>query len=519
MSDFRLSDLLDLNIIQKMADAHYRAAGMPIGIIDAIDDSVLVGSGWQDICVKFHRANPELCHRCQASDNYIKEHLVVGEACHYKCQNGLWDIGMPIVVEGRHLATMFLGQFFYEEEVPDRAFFTQLAHDFGFEVDDYLAALDRVPVFSHEKVESILDYDKALVGFLADLAEHAILKSKADGMIRASERKFHAIFDQTQHFLGLLSTEGNVLDVNRTALAFTGADETDFIGKPLWETPWWCDSSGRQRDLRQAVEKAAQGELIRFEATQSTDGNIRVLDISIKPVTDEGGKVVLLIAEGRDITEGRQAEEEIKRQAQFLQIVIDAMPYPVFYKDRLGRYLGCNRAYERFFGVLRGKIAGKTVYEVAPKELAEIYYRTDEALLAHPGTQTYEACIETADEGRHDVIFHKATFEGTDGTLAGIVGAVVDITERKQAEQEKRKLQEQLAVAQKMESVGRLAGGVAHDFNNMLAVILGNAELALNKLSQADAVFPNLEVIQKAAERSADLCSTSTRPWVACSRC
>ena len=113
---FRLSDLIALDDVQKMANAHYKAAGMPIGIIDAFDGAILVGVGWQDICTKFHRVHAESRKRCQASDNYIKDHLAEGKPCFYKCQNGLWDIGIPIVADGRHLATLFLGQFFYENE-------------------------------------------------------------------------------------------------------------------------------------------------------------------------------------------------------------------------------------------------------------------------------------------------------------------------------------------------------------------------------------------------------------------
>ena len=196
MSEHRLSDLLDLAIIQKMADAHYRAAGMPIGIIDAIDGSILIGAGWQDICAKFHRVNPELLKRCRESDNYIKEHLVEGEACHYKCKNGLWDIGIPIVVTGCHLATLFLGQFFYEGEVPDRKFFTQQAHSFGLDLDEYLAALDRVPVFCREKVNYILEYDKALANFIADLADHSLLKTKAEEDLYALNANLELLVEQ-----------------------------------------------------------------------------------------------------------------------------------------------------------------------------------------------------------------------------------------------------------------------------------------------------------------------------------
>jgi len=327
MSDYRLADLLDLSIFQKMADAHYRAAGMPIGIIDAIDGSILVGAGWQDICVNFHRANQLSLQRCRESDNYIKDHLVQGEACHYKCKNGLWDIGVPIVVAGRYLATLFLGQFFYEGEAPDREFFTRQAHEFDFNVNDYLAALDRVPVFSREKVDYILEYDKALVDFIADLAEHALSKIRADEKIRESERKFHAVFDQAYQFIGLLSIDGRTLEANRTALAFAGIEEADVIGRPFWETPWWAHSPELQEKIRLAVQKAAKGELIQFEASHHTaDGNLHYVDFSLKPIKDEAGGVIMLMPEGRDITERKQAGEEIKRQAEFLQLLIDAMP-------------------------------------------------------------------------------------------------------------------------------------------------------------------------------------------------
>jgi signal transduction histidine kinase len=189
MSEYRLSDLIDVNVLQKMGNSLYQATGISIGIMDAIDGSALVASGWQDICVKFHRANPVSCQRCRESDDYIKSRLVEGEACRYKCKNGLWDMGIPIVVGGRHLATLFIGQFFYEDEIPDREFFIQLAHELGFDVASYLAALDRVHVFSREKIESILEYNKTLASFIADLAAQALLKIEADQRLRDIESR------------------------------------------------------------------------------------------------------------------------------------------------------------------------------------------------------------------------------------------------------------------------------------------------------------------------------------------
>ena len=432
MHDYRLSDFLDLSILQKMADALHRATGMPIGVIDAGDGSILVASGWQDICVRFHRANPDSLQRCRESCDYAKDRPVEGKARRYKCKNGLWHISMPIVIDGRHLATMFLGQFFFENEAYDREFFISLAHEFGFDVDEYLAALDRVPVFSHEKVDYILEYDTALVSFITDLAEQSLSKIKTDEIIRANERKFHAIFDHAHQFLGFLSVDGRMLGANITSLRFIGSEEADVVGKPFWETPWWAHSPELQEKVRLAVRKAAEGEFVRFDATHPfADGDLHYFDISIKPVMDETGKVVLLIPEGRDITEHKRAEAEMRRQTEFLQVIIDTMPYPVFFKDRQGRYIGCNCAFEQFYKLSREQIAGKTVYEIAPKELADVYSRADGELFTHPGTQIYEGYIQSADGTRRDVIFHKATFEGPDGEPAGLVGAAVDITERK----------------------------------------------------------------------------------------
>ncbi len=435
MGTYRLSDLLDLTMIQKMAETHYQAAGIPIGIVDAHDGSILVGAGWQDICVKFHRANPLSRRRCQQSDNFIKSNLVVGAACRYKCKNGLWDIGIPIVVSGQHLATLFLGQFFYEGEIPDRDFFVQMARQYGFSVADYLAALDRVPVLNRGIIDCILEYDKALVRFITDLAEQSLSKMKADEESSRSERKFHAIFDQASHFLAILSTEGRVLEANRTALQYQGVKPQDVIGKLFWQTPWWQHSPESADNVRLAIEQAAAGELAQFEARlRASDGRIQFLDFTVKPVTNAAGEVGLLVPEGKDVTESRLNQEKIRQQAEFLQLLIDAMPYPVFYKDRQGRYISCNTTFEQFYGLPRERIAGKTVYEIAPKELADVYSQADKALFNNPEVQNYEASVKTAEGKGRDVIFHKATFKGEDGNIAGLVGTIIDITERKRIE-------------------------------------------------------------------------------------
>jgi PAS domain S-box-containing protein len=173
----------------------------------------------------------------------------------------------------------------------------------------------------------------------------------------------------------------------------------------------------------------------------------------------------------------KQAEANLREQDHFTRQLLDAIPNPVFFKDEHGRYLGCNRAFEHCTGIRRKKLIGKSVHDIAPGKLADVYAAADRELFKHPGTQVFETTINYADGAPRDVVLYKATFSKTDGRLGGLVGIVVDITDRKQAEREQLALEAKLRQAQKMESIGHLCGGIAHDFNNILAVILGYAEL------------------------------------------
>ena len=92
---------------------------------------------------------------------------------------------------------------------------------------------------------------------------------------------------------------------------------------------------------------------------------------------------------------------------------------PVFFKDLEGRYLGCNEAFESFFNRDKEEIIGKSVFEIAPRELANIYKEKDLALLSNPGVQIYESSVQYADGSVHDVVFHKATFFKPDGSVGG----------------------------------------------------------------------------------------------------
>jgi len=121
-------------------------------------------------------------------------------------------------------------------------------------------------------------------------------------------------------------------------------------------------------------------------------------------------------------------------KTDFMQAVINAAPTPIFYKDAEGLYLGCNEAFEKYIGLKREQLIGKSVFELFDHDLAKVYFEADKALFDKKGTQIYEAKVAYADGSIHDVMFHKAYFQASDAGIEGIVGSILDITERKKAE-------------------------------------------------------------------------------------
>jgi signal transduction histidine kinase len=150
-----LSNILDVPALQSVMNDLFAVTKMGFALID-LKGNVLVGTGWQDICTQFHRVNPQTYKNCVESDIELSSGLKRGEIRLYKCENNMWDVVTPLVIGEKHVANVFFGQFFFEDEKVDRDLFAHQAEAYGFDKEAYLAAFDRVPKQSRESVQNLM---------------------------------------------------------------------------------------------------------------------------------------------------------------------------------------------------------------------------------------------------------------------------------------------------------------------------------------------------------------------------
>lgn len=146
-----------------------------------------------------------------------------------------------------------------------------------------------------------------------------------EAKLKESASKLRSVFDLSFQFIGLLTPDGTLVEVNQSAVKFLGIDASDVIGKPFWETRWWNHSTFVQNSVRDAIRRAANGETVKYETTHvDAAGALRIIDFSLRPVKNDSGQVVLLIPEGRDVTDRKQAEIDLQKHKDNLEEMIRA---------------------------------------------------------------------------------------------------------------------------------------------------------------------------------------------------
>lgn len=262
----------------------------------------------------------------------------------------------------------------------------------------------------------------------------------------ASEQKFHAIFDQTFQFIGLLEPDGTVLEANQTALDFGGLRHDQVIGKPFWQTRWWTISAQTQAQLKDAIAQAAQGEFIRYEVdVQGAGDRIATIDFSLKSITDDTGQVALLIPEGRDITDVKQIEEQLRQSEERFRRAFDDAATGGALVAPNGHFLRVNQAYCELLGYSESELLATNFQSLTHPDDVDANMRYTHQMLAGE-IQTYKMEKRYFHKQGHIiwVLLSVSMVRDSQGQPLHFVGQIQDITQIKQTQIQMKNLVSEL---------------------------------------------------------------------------
>ncbi len=393
--------------------------------------------------------------------------------------------------------------------------FLELVHP-----DDLQATLDVISVLSNQ--QEVLNFEnryrcadgsyrwvewrsRPKGGLIYATARDITDRRRTEEDLRRSEARLKDIFDNMPNGYYLSTRDGKFVDVNPAFVKMLGYPSREELLRVDIAHDIYVEPGERECYIKGAQNleflSASHPEHYRLK---TRDGRIIQIEDNSRYVRDEQGNVAYHEGICRDVTERVMAEEMLKASEETFRNIVHASPmgihlYRLDDKDRLV-FVGANPAADKLLKVDNRQFIGKTIEEAFPPlRDTEIPLRYRRAAESGESWQTEQ--IDYTD-GKISGAFEVHVFQMSPGNAAVLFN---EITRRKQAEEERQHLQMRLLHAQKMESIGRLAGGVAHDFNNMLGVILGYTEMALEETDPAAPLYASLQAIQDAAERSAAL--------------
>lgn len=343
---------------------------------------------------------------------------------------------------------------------------------------------------------------KLLVGFARDITD----RKRAEQALRAAEEKYRGIFENAVAGIYQASLDGRFLTVNPMMARILGYDSlnelmtayTD-LGEQLY-----VDSGRRAEFVRLAT---TNGVVSGFESrVRRKDGRIVWISEVARVLRDEHDNLIGFEGAVLDVTQRREAEAALRKSEESYRNLVETSHDLIWSVDRDGCWTFVNAAaVNRIYGYEPAAMLGRPLAEFACAEHAERDRKTLALVQAGVPHFQYETEHVRKDGATVALSFNAIPLRNAEGLIIGVTGTAADITERKSAEEEHRRMEAQIQQSQKLESLGLLAGGVAHDFNNLLVGILGNASLACEQLAPDSQTRSYLEKIMNASRRASEL--------------
>jgi len=351
----------------------------------------------------------------------------------------------------------------------------------------------------------LLSPEGKVTRMLITIADISVQKRMAAKQAQeSSEKMFRSIAEQISEIVFITNQRGITTYVSPAIKTISGYTTDEVIGHSFIEFIVEEDIERAFRSFQKGLMNRTD-EVLEFRYRKK-DGSIFCAEIHVQYYEHQGfiGYIGLI----RDITARKNYEHELLESKEFLKNIYDEVNYSIFVVDVLPsgsyQFKGINPLHETLSGITSEEVHGKNPQQILSSAAAEsVIHHYDDCVRAGHSIQYEESVMFKGKNSFWETVLNPVRNES--GTIFRIIGTSINITERKQIEEERATLAVQLQQSQKMEMIGRLAGGIAHDFNNMLTLILGHAEIALKESEQSTTTYANFNAIHHAATHSANL--------------
>jgi len=329
-------------------------------------------------------------------------------------------------------------------------------------------------IFIWAKATPLLDNDGNIVGAIESIRDITDRK-RSEEAVEEANLKLQALIRASPLAILTFDPAGRVLSWNDAAERIFGWKEEEVLGRfPPFLTP------DRMHEFHSLINIAAQGKVFAGLELQRVkkDGTTIEISLSSAPIRDAKGSVQGIMSVLDDITKRKTAERSLRENLHFMQKLMDTIPNPIICKNMDGRFIRCNLAFEKFVNLSRDQIVGKTNYDIFPPDQAKSCSSSDAFLFSEPGIRIEETTMQLYDGRKADIISNKATYTNENGSLAGLVEVIIDITDLKTSEAELRAAKE--AAEEAARAKAEFLANMSHEIRTPLNAVIGMTGLLLD---------------------------------------